>query len=162
MITQWSCVSQIAVQTSGLFSKQATWDLPLILREFCDRFQYKHISISMTERSVCRTCQRLAPPLPIILCGLRLDGVTTRVAVDLRLSMNICVQNICPWGEQVMENGSHGLSCKLGPGWLPCHSRLNDIFYQALVWAGIPSVKEPLSLLRPDEKRPDGMTMIPS
>ena len=41
------------------------------------------------------------------------------------------------------------------------HSQLNDIIWRALKWAQIPAVKEPVSLVRDDNKRPDGTTLLP-
>ena len=41
------------------------------------------------------------------------------------------------------------------------HSQLNDIIWRALKRAQIPEVKEPVSLVRDDNKRPDGTTLLP-
>ena len=41
------------------------------------------------------------------------------------------------------------------------HFFINDLIFQALNRAGIPSVKEPAGLSRSDGKRPDGLTRIP-
>ena len=38
---------------------------------------------------------------------------------------------------------------------------INDIIWKAMRRADVPSMKEPLRLLRDDGKRPDGVTMIP-
>jgi len=40
------------------------------------------------------------------------------------------------------------------------HSHLNDIIWRAMNRAQIPSVKEPVGLLRQDGKRPDGTTIL--
>ena len=61
----------------------------------------------------------------------------------------------------MLEVGSHGLSCSLGPGRAPRHAIINDVVYRALIRAGIPSVKEPSGLSRSDGRRPDGLTLIP-
>ena len=37
----------------------------------------------------------------------------------------------------------------------------NDIIWRAFGAAGIPAVKEPAGLDRQDDKRPDGLTLIP-
>ena len=57
--------------------------------------------------------------------------------------------------------GSHCLSCKFVGGRSSRHSALNDLIWRALNKAGIPSVKEPSGLYRTDNKRPDGLTLIP-
>ena len=50
-------------------------------------------------------------------------------------------------------------------GWLLAglarHNALNDIIHRALSNAGVPSVLEPRGLTSSDERRPDGLTMIP-
>ena len=57
--------------------------------------------------------------------------------------------------------GIHGLSCRLAVGRLARHNALNDIIHRALSSAGVPSVLEPRGLTSSDERRPDGLTMIP-
>jgi hypothetical protein len=99
--------------------------------------------------------------LPISSCGLRLDNQAIRVAVGLRLGVNLCVPHQCPCGAAVDSRGTHGLSCKLAPGRMARHGALNDLICRALSSAGIPSTKEPAGLLRSDGKRPDGLSLIP-
>jgi len=41
------------------------------------------------------------------------------------------------------------------------HHQMNDILCRAIKQAQIPAVKEPVSLLQQDGKRPDGTTLIP-
>ena len=41
------------------------------------------------------------------------------------------------------------------------HSQLNDIIWRALKRAQIPAAKEPVSLVKDDNKRPDGTTLLP-
>ena len=41
------------------------------------------------------------------------------------------------------------------------HAAMNDFVHRAFVKAGVPAVKEPTGLLRPDGKRPDGCTSVP-
>ena len=95
------------------------------------------------------------------MCGLRLDDEAIRVAVGLRLGINLCIPHMCPCGLLVDASGSHSLSCKLAFGRMPRHQNLNDIIYRALVSANIPATKEPVGLSRSDGKRPDGLTLIP-
>ena len=57
--------------------------------------------------------------------------------------------------------GSHSLPCKHGSGRLARHHSINDLIHRALIRANIPSIKEPKRLLRTDNKRPDGYTLIP-
>ena len=99
--------------------------------------------------------------LPISSCGLRLDDEAVRVAVGLRLGLNLCQPHPCPCGTQVDSRGTHGLSCKLSSGRMARHHHLNDLIWRALTRAGVPSSKEPSGLSRTDGKRPDGLTLIP-
>src|SRR5206468_3480622 len=94
-------------------------------------------------------------------CGLRLDDETLRVAVGLRLGLNLCQPHPCPCGKLVDSRGTHGLACKLSSGRSARHHHINDLIWRALQRAGIPSTKEPGGLSRTDGKRPDGLTLIP-
>ena len=46
-------------------------------------------------------------------------------------------------------------------GRLARHNAINDIIHRALGSAGVPAVLEPRGLTSSDERRPDGLTMIP-
>ena len=69
--------------------------------------------------------------------------------------------HICPCGGLVTADGSHGLSCGLGPGRYARHAYLNDIISRSLTLAGVPNIKEPTGISRTDGKCPDGLTLIP-
>ena len=84
-----------------------------------------------------------------------------RIAVGLRLGCKIGEPHDCVCGELVDARGSHSLSCKHGSGRLARHHSINDLIHRALIRANIPSIKEPKGLLRTDNKRPDGYTLIP-
>ena len=60
----------------------------------------------------------------------------------------------------VNTGGNHGLSCKRSAGRTLRRSYLNDLIYNTLLQAGLPSIKEPAGLLRTDGKRPDGLTNV--
>ena len=62
--------------------------------------------------------------LPITACGLRLSDEAIRVAVGLRLGLNICKPHPCPYGATVTSRGTHGLSC-IKKLW-PLHSSPTD------------------------------------
>ena len=70
--------------------------------------------------------------LPITTCGLRLHDEAVRVAVGLRLRVNICEPHECRCGTMVKANGSHGLSCSLGPGRTARHANLNELICRSL------------------------------
>ena len=60
-----------------------------------------------------------------------------------------------------LEDGLHGLLCKLGNGKQARQSTLNDLIVRALLRADIHCVKEPPGLSGKDGKRSDGLSLIP-
>lgn len=160
---QWSLMSQLPSPRSDSLGKQSTWDRPLIQREINHLFEVHQGQYHQARLRAVSTphASDWLHALPITACGLRMDDETVRVVVGLRLGATICEKHLCPCGATVSEDGSHGLSCRLGPGRVPRHSMLNDLIQRALVRAGVPSIKEPPGLCRTDGKRPDGLTLIP-
>jgi hypothetical protein len=163
VMSVWSstpgCISS-AVRDS---SKQHSWDQP------CVEAEVAALKCSLTDnRDKARYLAVSAPhsgdwlnALPITTCGLRLDNESIRVAVGLRLGCKLCEPHQCPCGAKVDALGSHGLSCRQSTGRSARHFQLNDLIWRALQRADIPSVKEPLGLIRTDGKHPDGLTLIP-
>ena len=80
---------------------------------------------------------------------LKLSNQQIRIAIGLRL------------GKDVTEDGWHGLSCLKSAGRFSRHSNLNALIKQSLSSTHIPSVLEPRHLYRTDQKRPDGLTLVP-
>jgi hypothetical protein len=99
--------------------------------------------------------------LPIASCGLRLEDEAVRVAVALRLGLDICVPHDCRCGTRVDTWGIHATTCKQAPGRIMRHHALNEILTRAFASAGVPAMKEPSCISRSDGKRPDGLTLIP-
>ena len=85
--------------------------------------------------------------LPIASCGLKLDNEAVRVAVGLRLGLDICEPHSCRCGLLVDARGLHSLTCKQAPVRSSRHHTLNDLVAQALAVAGVPAVKEPAGLV---------------
>ena len=83
------------------------------------------------------------------------------MAVGLRLGCVLCSAHRCSCGAVVSDRGVHGLSCRLAVGGLARHNAISDIIHRALGSAGVPAVLEPRGLTSSDERRPDGLTMIP-
>ena len=81
--------------------------------------------------------------------------------MGLRLGAKLCEPHQCPCGAEVSPEGTYGLACRRSAGRTTRHHALNDLEYRALGRANIPAVKEPVSLLMSDGKRPDGLTRIP-
>ena len=64
-------------------------------------------------------------------------------------------------GKNVTEEGWHGFSCLKSAGRFSRHSNLNALIKQSLSSTHIPSVLEPRHLYRTDQKRPDGLKLVP-
>ena len=64
-------------------------------------------------------------------------------------------------GKDVAEGSWHGFSCLKRAGRFSRHSNLNALIKQSLSSTHIPSVLEPRHLYRTDQKRPDGLTLVP-
>jgi len=69
----------------------------------------------------------------------------------MRLGLTLCVPHKSHCGALVDAQGLHGFVCKKAPARPARHNALNDWVARALVSAGIPCTKEPLSLSRSDE-----------
>jgi len=161
LLSVWSTAN--GTPPDPLPGKQSFWDKP---GNQCDRALIK---ASLVEHSQRARFKAMAAPhsgdwllaLPIASCGLRLSDEEVRVAVGLRLGLDLCVPHTCCCGAQVDAQGLHAFVCKKVPGRTVRHHMLNDIFWRALTSAGIPATKEPVGLVRQDGKRPDGLTLIP-
>ena len=71
-------------------------------------------------------------------CGLRLDDEAVRVAIGLRLGVNLCAPHGCPCSALVDALGIHGLSCRGSAGRTSRHNMLNDIIFRACIRFGGP------------------------
>ena len=99
--------------------------------------------------------------LPASALGLRLSDETVRIAAGLRLGADLCHPHTCRCGATVEARGTHGLACRFSAGRHARHSQVNELVRRALLSANIPSVLEPQGLLRSDNKRPDGLSLVP-
>ena len=101
----------------------------------------------------------LAPPNTAV--GLRMTNETIRISTGMRLGISICEPHICPCGKQVEGRGIHGVSCRHSAARISRHNMVNDIVWRAMQRVTIAAAKEQPDLLRSDNKRPDGVTLIP-
>ena len=99
--------------------------------------------------------------LPISARRLRINNEAVRIAIRLRLGLNICHPHSCPCGKVVDAKGIRELPCKRSAGRCIRHQQFNDIVLRALRIADTPSVKEPSVMLPREDKRPDGLTLVP-
>jgi len=84
-----------------------------------------------------------------------------RISVAHRLGCKACEPHTCGCGKVVDARGLRGLACRKSTPRQQRHSHLNDIIWHAMKRVQIPSVKEPVGLLRQDGKCPDGTTILP-
>ena len=99
--------------------------------------------------------------LPMSSCGLRMSNECVRIAAGLRLGCTLCLPHQCDCNAPVEADGHHGLHCARSAGRHSRHNILNEIIKRALISAQIPSIREPRGMVRRDNKRPDGATLVP-
>ena len=98
--------------------------------------------------------------LPVSSLGTLQDSESFRVAIALRVGIDVCIPHSCRCGGRIHSRGLHGLSCKYSAGRFPRHSAMNNVVKRALQNAGLLSVLEPPGLDRGDGSRPDGITVF--
>ena len=159
----WVSSHNLPCPSPSLASKQKAWEAPIIAADkaaVLGSAQDNHDRARLLAASAPHAGDWLHA-LPISCCGLRMDNEAIRVAVGLRLGVNLCQPHPCPCGTQVDARGTHGLACKQSSGRTTRHHHINDLIWRGLLRAGVPSTKEPSGLSRTDGKRPDGITLIP-
>ena len=160
----WTTIYNTNTLGSPSDTKQSVWDRPgiiadqaVVMSAFTDNFKRARLLATSALHS-----GDWLHALPLSTCGLRLDNEAVRVAVCLRLGTSLCKPHQCPLANRLMQEVCNCLSCKRGARRSIRHNDLNDIIYQALARASMPSILEPPWLSRTDGKRPDGLTLIPS
>ena len=92
---------------------------------------------------------------------LKLSNQQLRIAIGIRLGSKICERHKFVCGKYVTEDGWQGLSCLKSAESFSRHSNMNALIKHSLSSTHIPSVLEPRHLYRTDQKRPDGLTLVP-
>jgi hypothetical protein len=159
----WTAAADGLPPVRPLSGKQSFWDGPGILADKAtveSKMSYDHEKACYFASTAPHSGDWLHA-LPITACGLRLDDEAVRTAVALRLGLNLCVPHLCQCGAQVDANGVHSLVCKRAAGKIIRHQAINDIIARAFVSADMPVTKEPNGLSLADNKRPDGLTLLP-
>ena len=144
-------------------TKQPFWDSPGVLEDKAlveASPTSTHLRASFLAASMQHSGDWLFA-MPIASCGLGLDDEAVRVAVGLRLGLDLCEPHQCHCGSLVDARGLHSFVCKRAPGRSARHHALNDLIARSFASAGVPVTKEPSGLFRTDGKRPDGLTLIP-
>jgi len=159
----WSTTHNLPCPDAPLSFKQGSWDKPTLASDTA-----AVLAGAIDNHHRARVLAVSAPhagdwlfALPISNCGLRLDDESIRVAVGLRLGINLCQPHTCSCGANVDSRGTHGLACKMSSGRMARHHYFNDLVWRALQRSGIPSTKEPVGLSVGNGLRPDGLTLIP-
>ena len=161
----WSTLMPNSVEppSGSRASQQKSWDSPIVQGCFS----------TLITRAEPRAKARLLASqqkesgawisaAPISALGLRMGNESIRIAVGLRLGAPLCEPHDCTLcGMPVDSSGAHGLSCRKSQGRIPRHSGLNELVKRALTAIDVPAILEPRGLCRTDDKRPDGMTIIP-
>ena len=161
--TTWSSMYGPPPVSSSLH-KQSVWDKPGML---CDKARVvAGLNSERQKASFLAASSRHSGDwlmaLPITACGLKLDDEAVRVAVALRLGLDLCGPHPCALCSSPVDAwGTHAFVCKHAPGRISRHHVINDSFARAFASAGVPVKKEPSGLLLNDSKRPDGLTLIP-
>ena len=153
-IYSWQTTYNKPIPSETSAAKQRSWDNPIVKRDFTDLL-LNHTNDYNKARLLAASAKHSADwlnALPIISCGLRLDDEAVRVAVSLRLGVDICQLHTCFCEAAVDVKGSHALSCKRSNGRIIRHNNLNDIILPSLTRANIPATKEPNGLFRTDGK----------
>jgi len=149
---------------AGDLTKQLFWDRPGVLED--------KTLVEATLSSAYHRASFLAAStqhsgdwlfaIPIASCGLTLDDEAVRVAVGLRLGLDLCEPHQCQCGHVVDAHGLHSVVCKRSSGsWSARHHALNDLVARSFATAGVPVTTEPAGLSRMDGKQPDGLTLVP-
>ena len=97
-------------------------------------------------------------PLSTLQLGLTNDEF--RVDTGYRLGAPITSTFMCVCGFFCDTDGAHVLICAKIKARFQRHNNCNILIKQLLSSAGLPSTLEPSGLLRKDERRPDGVTLL--
>jgi hypothetical protein len=109
----------------------------------------------------CRESGSWLNAIPSPNIGTLLDNISFQVCIGLSLGCNLCTPHICKCNAKVDEIGIHGLSCSKSSSRFSRHTEIYCIINRSLTSILVNSTLEPNGLSRDDEKRPDGMTLIP-
>jgi len=111
-LSLWSSFSGAVPNT--LPGKQPFWDRPGIQ---VDRQTVENSLSSPIQRAdfLAATSRHSADwlfALPIASCGLRIDDEAVRIAIGVRLGLQLCIPHRCHCGSQVDAHARHSFICK--------------------------------------------------
>ena len=114
----WSAMYSLPCPADVVAVSQRAWDTLAVAHYWLSVWQSAFIETykaSLTAIRVQHSSDWIFA-LTISACGLRLGDEAIRVAVDLRLELNICEPHICPCSANVDARGLYGLACKRSAG----------------------------------------------
>jgi len=162
-LTEWQSRTKSAPVQPPFSSSQKFWDAPLVIVQ-----EMKVLSAAPDQAGKARLIAAAAPHsgaflnvYPCSSLGTRLDNSSLRIVVALRLGAPVCLPHVCVCGMAVDSSGRHGLSRRKSAGRLSRHNAVNDLIKRALMSADVPSRLEPKSLAQHDDRRPDGLSLMP-
>ena len=163
-LTCWSEGCQEAPPVGTAKYKQKAWDSPRVLATVSTLLSKS--TDPLYKARLLAACNKESGlwlnSLPVTSLGLRMDNLTIRIAIGLRLGLSLCRPHSCHHcGFEVTHLAVHGLSCRKSEGRHHRHASINDTIHRAMTAAKIPSRLEPTGLFRSDGKRPDGITIVP-
>ena len=130
-LLSWS--SQFGDLPEVLPSKQPFWDRAGVLAEKAS--VESSFNSSYSRASFLAACAEHSGDwlfaLPLASCGLHLDDEAVRVAVCLRLGLDVCSSHVCHCGPAVDVRGIHSFICKKAPGKIMRHQASRQPTYQS-------------------------------
>ena len=155
----WHKESSEPPPSDDTFHIQKAWDTPIVssnfdslLSSFTDPVDKARVlAVSSKESGTWLYA------LPIASAGLKLEDVTVRIGVGLRLGIPLVHPHICSNCHASVE--AHGLSCHYSKGRFLPHSIVNSIIKRSLDALNFSCRLEPIGISRTDGKRPDGITL---
>ena len=150
------------IETAPEIEIQKNWTEPIFDSENADLiFRLETMDVQKFNALQGRFGSHWLNVIPCKSLRIKLSNQQFRIAIGLRLGSKICERHKCVCGKDVTNNCWHGLSCLKSAGRFSRHSNLNALIKQSLSSTHIPSVLEPRHLYRTDQKRPDGLTLVP-
>ena len=128
---------------------QKNWTEPIFDSEIADLvLRLKPTDVKRFNAFQDRFGSQWLNVIPCKNLGLKLSNQQLRTAIGLRLGSKICERLKCVCGNDVNEDGWHGLSCLKIAGRFSSHSNLNALIKQSVSSTHIPSVLGPRHLYR--------------
>ena len=98
--------------------KQKTWDRPLIDRDLAEINEHAEGLTNKARLEAARSPHSAdwLSAMPVAACGIALDNESVRVAVGLRLGLDLCRPHRYHCGKMVGQDGHHSFVCKRAHG----------------------------------------------